>query len=71
MEDNERLNKTLSDLKNAQDKLNDLDREHQELMMRLEKGRKAQRRISLYLAALAVAAGGMILGSFYLIARSL
>ena len=71
MEDNERLNKTLSDLKNAQDKLNDLDREHQELMARLEKGRKAQRRISLYLAALAVAAGGMILGSFYLIARSL
>ncbi len=71
MEDNERLNKTLSDLKNAQGKLNDLDREHQELMARLEKGRKAQRRISLYLAALAVAAGGMILGSFYLIARSL
>ncbi len=71
MEDIERLNKTLSDLKNAQDKLNDLDREHQELMTRLEKGRKAQRRISLYLAALAVAAGGMILGSFYMIARSL
>ncbi len=71
MEDNERLKKTLSDLKNAQGKLNDLDREHQELMARLEKGRKAQRRISLYLAALAVAAGGMILGSFYLIARSL
>ncbi len=71
MEDIERLNKTLSDLKNAQDKLNDLDREHQELMTRLEKGRKAHRRISLYLAALAVAAGGMILGSFYMIARSL
>lgn len=71
MEDNERLNKTLSDLKNAQNKLNELDREHQELMVRLEKGRQAQRRITLYLTAIAVVAGGMILGSFYLIARSL
>ncbi len=71
MEDNVRLNKTLSDLKNAQKKLDELDREHQELMVRLEKGRQAQRRITLYLIAIAVVSGGMILGSFYLIAKSL
>lgn len=71
MEENVRLNKTLSDLKNAQKKLDELDREHEELMVRLEKGREAQRRLTLYLIAIAVVAGGMILGSFYLIARSL
>jgi hypothetical protein len=34
MNENERVNKTLSDLKNAQNNLDALDRDHDELMTR-------------------------------------
>ena len=53
MKENERLLKTISDLKNAQGKLDELDREHDELMARLAKARRAQRHMTYYLIALA------------------
>jgi hypothetical protein len=71
MQDNERVNKTLSDLKNAQNKLNDLDREHNELMTRLENAKRAQKRMTYYLIAIVVVAAGMIIGSLYFAATSL
>ena len=71
MKENERLLKTISDLKNAQGKLDELDREHDELMARLAIARRAQRHMTYYLIALAVVAAAMILGSFYFMAKSM
>ena len=69
--ENERVNKTLSDLKNAQNKLDALDREHDELMTRLADARRAQNRMTYYLIAIVVVAAGMIIGSLYFAAKSL
>ncbi len=69
--ENERVNKTLSDLKNAQNKLDALDREHDELMTRLADARRAQKRMTYYLIAIVVVAAGMIIGSLYFAAKSL
>lgn len=71
MKENERVNKTLSDLKNAQNKLDALDREHDELMTRLADARRAQQHMTYYLIAIVVVAAGMIIGSLYLAAKSL
>ncbi|MEY4466396.1 MAG: hypothetical protein RIR21_189 [Pseudomonadota bacterium] len=71
MMENERVNKTLSDLKNAQNKLDALDREHDELMTRLADARRAQKRMTYYLIAIVVVAAGMIIGSLYFAAKSL
>ena len=71
MMENERVNKTLSDLKNAQNKLDALDREHDELMTRLADARRAQNRMTYYLIAIVVVAAGMIIGSLYFAAKSL
>jgi hypothetical protein len=65
------VNKTLSDLKNAQNKLDALDREHDELMTRLADARRAQKRMTYYLIAIVVVAAGMIIGSLYFAAKSL
>ena len=71
MMENERVNKTLSDLKNAQNKLDALDRENDELMTRLADARRAQQRMTYYLIAIVVVAAGMIIGSLYFAAKSL
>ena len=71
MKENERVSKTLSDLKNAQNKLDALDREHDELMTRLADARRAQKRMTYYLIAIVVVAAGMIIGSLYFAAKSL
>ncbi|MEY3571483.1 MAG: hypothetical protein RIQ85_1603 [Pseudomonadota bacterium] len=71
MKENERVSKTLSDLKNAQNNLDALDREHHELMLRLANARRAQQRMTYYLIAIVVVAAGMIIGSLYLAAKSL
>jgi len=71
MKENERVSKTLSDLKNAQNNLDALDREHDELMLRLASARRAQQRMTYYLIAIVVVAAGMIIGSLYLAAKSL
>ena len=71
MKENERVSKTLSDLKNAQNNLDALDREHDELMLRLANARRAQQRMTSYLIAIVVVAAGMIIGSLYLAAKSL
>jgi hypothetical protein len=71
MNENERVNKTLSDLKNAQNNLDALDREHDELMVRLDNARRAQKRMTYYLIAIVVVAAGMIIGSLYLAAKSM
>ncbi len=71
MNDNERVNKTLSDLKNAQNNLDALDREHEELMARLANARLAQQRMTYYLIAIVVVAAGMIIGSLYFAAKNM
>jgi len=71
MKENERVSKTQSDLKNAQNNLDALDREHDELMLRLASARRAQQRMTYYLIAIVVVAAGMIIGSLYLAAKSL
>ena len=71
MNDNERVNKTLSDLKNAQNNLDALDREHEELMTRLANARLAQQRMTYYLIAIVVVAAGMIIGSLYFAAKNM
>jgi len=71
MHENERVNKTLSDLKDAQNKLDALDRQHDELMARLAKARRAQQRMTYYLIAIVVVAAVMIIGSLYFAAKSL
>ena len=71
MNENERLNKTLSDLKNAQNNLDALDREHDQLMTRLANARSAQQRMTYYLIAIVVVAAVMIIGALYLAAKSL
>ena len=71
MKENERVSKTLSDLKNAQNNLDALDREHDELMVRLANARRAQQRMTYYLIAIVVVAAGMIIGSLYVAAKSL
>jgi hypothetical protein len=71
MNENERVNKTLSDLKNAQNNLDALDREHEELMTRLANARLAQQRMTYYLIAIVVIAAGMIIGSLYLAAKNM
>ena len=71
MKKNERVSKTLSDLKDAQNNLDALDREHDELMVRLANARRAQQRMTYYLIVIVVVAAGMIIGSLYLAAKSL
>jgi hypothetical protein len=71
MKENERVSKTLSDLKNAQNNLYVLDREHDELMAKLQNAQRAQQRMTYYLIAIVVVAAGMIIGSLYLAAKSL
>jgi t-SNARE complex subunit (syntaxin) len=71
MNENERVNKTLSDLKNAQNNLDALDREHDQLMTRLANARSAQQRMTYYLIAIVVVAAVMIIGALYLAAKSL
>jgi hypothetical protein len=71
MKENERVSKTLSDLKNAQNNLDVLDREHDELMAKLQNAQRAQQRMTYYLIAIVVVAAGMIIGSLYLAAKSL
>jgi hypothetical protein len=71
MNENERVNKTLSDLKNAQNNLDVLDREHAELMTRLANARTAQQRMTYYLIAIVAVAAVMIIGSLYFAAKSL
>jgi len=71
MKENERVSKTLSDLKNAQNNLDELDREHDELMAKLQNAQRAQQRMTYYLIAIVVVAAGMIIGSLYLAAKSL
>jgi Tfp pilus assembly protein PilN len=50
MEDSERLQKTLSELRSAQSRLDQLDQDQSALLERLDKARRAQRRINYYLA---------------------
>ncbi len=71
MKENERVGKTLSDLKNAQNKLDALDREHDELMTKLQNAQSAQQRMTYYLIAIVVVAAGMIIGSLYLAAKNM
>ncbi len=71
MKENERVSKTLSDLKSAQNKLDALDREHDELMTKLQNAQRAQQRMTYYLIAIVVVAAGMIIGSLYLAAKSM
>ena len=71
MNENERVNKTLSDLKNAQNNLDALDREHDQLMTRLANARSAQQRMTYYLIAIVVVAAVMIISALYLAAKSL
>ena len=71
MNENERVNKTLSDLKNAQNNLDALDREHDQLMTRLANARSAQQRMTYYLIAIVIVAAVMIISALYLAAKSL
>ena len=71
MDDSERLQKTLSELKTAQARLDQLDQEQTALMERLEKARRSQRRINYYLAALVAICGLITAMAFYVLAKSL
>ncbi len=71
MDDNERLQKTLSDLRAAQSRLDQLDQEQDALVERLDKARRAQRRITYYLIALVMLCAVITAMAFYVLARSL
>jgi len=65
MEDSERLQKTLSELRTAQARLDQLDQEQSALMERLDKARRAQRRINYYLVALVVLCAAITAAAVY------
>ena len=71
MEDSERLQRTLSELKTAQSRLDQLDQEQSALMERLDKARRAQRRITYYLAVLVVLCGLITAVAAYVLAKML
>ncbi len=71
MDDNERLQKTLSDLRAAQSRLDQLDQEQDALVERPDKARRAQRRITYYLIALVMLCAVITAMAFYVLARSL
>lgn len=71
IEETERLQKTLSELKAAQAKLDQMDKDQIALMERLDKARRSQRNITYYLTALVVLCV-MIMGvAFYVLVKSL
>lgn len=69
MEDNERLQKTLSELRTAQSRLDQLDQDQSALMERLDKARRAQRRINYYLSALVVLCAAITAVAVYVLAK--
>ena len=69
MEDNERSQKTLSELKTAQSRLDQLDQEQSALMERLDEARRAQRRINYYLSALVVLCAAITAVAAYVLAK--
>ena len=69
MEDNERLQKTLSELKTAQSRLDQLDQDQSALMERLDKARRAQRRINYYLSALVLLCAVITAAAVYVLAK--
>ena len=71
MEERERLQRTLSELKATQVRLNQLDQEQSALMEHLENARRAQRRTTYYLAVVLVLCGVITVCVLYVLARSL
>ena len=71
MEDSERLQRTLSELKATQARLDQLDQEQAALMEHLEDARRAQRRINYYLVALVALCGLITAVVLYVLARML
>ena len=69
MEDSERLQKTLNELKTAQARLDQLDQEQGALMERLEKARRSQRRVSYYLAVLVILCGLIMAVAAYVLVK--
>ena len=69
MEDSERLQKTLSELRSAQSRLDQLDQDQSALLERLDKARRAQRRINYYLSALAVLCAAITAVAVYVLAK--
>lgn len=71
MEDTERLQRTLNELKTAQARLDQLDQEQGALMERLDKARRAQRRINYYLAVLVILCGMITAVAAYVLVKML
>jgi type VI protein secretion system component VasF len=71
MEDSERLQKTLSELKATQARLDQLDQEQAALMEHLDSARRSQRRITYYLVALVVLCGLITAVAAYVLVRML
>ena len=71
IEDTERLQKTLAELKAAQTKLDQLDKDQGALMERLDKARRSQRHITYFLAGLVVLCVLIMGMAFYVLVKSL
>ena len=71
MEDSDRLQKTLSELKATQARLDQLDQEQSALMEHLDKARRAQRSITYYLVALVVLCGVITAVAAYVLVKML
>lgn len=71
MDESERLQRTLSELKTAQSRLDQLDQEQGALMERLDKARRAQRRVTYYLAVLVILCGLITAAAVYVLVRML
>lgn len=71
MEDSERLQRTLNELKSAQARLDELDQQQLALMERLDHARRAQRRVNYYLAVLVVLCGLITAVAAYVLTRML
>lgn len=71
MEQSERLQKTLSELKTSQERLDQLDKDQAALLERLDKARRAQRRITYYLIALVISCSILGAIALYLLAKTL
>lgn len=71
MEDTDRLQRTLTELKTAQTRLDQLDLDQSALMERLDKARRSQHRITYYLSTLVVLCAILMGIALYVLVRNL